>query len=54
MMECTATLGMDMDVPNVDVVVCTGCLPFLQEMVNTFGNAGRDGNKAIGIQICKV
>ena len=50
-MLCTAALGMVMDVPNVDVVVNIECPPFLEEMVQEFGIAGRDDCKANDVLI---
>ena len=39
---------MGVDVPNVDMVVRIGCPPSLEELVQEFGRAGRDGRKAKG------
>ena len=47
-MVCTTAFGMGIDVPNVDVVVRIGCPPSLEELVQEFGRAGRDGRKAKG------
>ena len=40
-----------MDVSNVDVVVNIDCPPFLEEMVQEFGRAGRDDCKATDMLI---
>jgi superfamily II DNA helicase RecQ len=50
-MVCTAAFGMGVDVPNVDVVIRLGCPPTLEEMVQEFGRAGRDGRQARGMYI---
>lgn len=46
---CTTAFGMGVDVPNVDVVVRIGCPQSLEELVQEFGRAGRDGREAKGI-----
>ena len=50
-MVCTAAFGMGVDVPNIDVVVRIGCPPSLEELVQEFGRAGRDGRQARGEKI---
>ena len=50
-MVYTTAFGMGVDVPNVDVVVRVGCPPTLEELVQEFGRAGRDGRQARGIHI---
>ncbi len=46
-MVCTTAFGMGVDVPNVDVVVKIGCPQSLEELVQEFGRAGRDGREAL-------
>ena len=46
---CTTAFGMGVDVPNVDIVVRIGCPQSLEELVQEFGRAGRDGREAKGI-----
>ena len=48
-MVCTSAFGMGVDVPNVDLVIRIGCPPTLEELVQAFGRAGRDGRQAKGI-----
>lgn len=48
-MVCTSAFGMGIDVPNVDMVVRIGCPQTLEELVQEFGRAGRDGGEAKGI-----
>ena len=50
-MVCTAAFGMGVNVPNIDVVVRIGCPPSLEELVQEFGRAGRDGRQARGEKI---
>ena len=45
---CTTAFGMGVDVPNVDVVIRIGCPPSLEELIQEFGRAGRDGRSARG------
>ena len=40
-----------MDVPNVDTVVRIGCPPSVEELIQEFGRAGRDGRQAKGEDI---
>ncbi len=47
-MVCTTTFGMGVDVPDVEVVVRVGCPSSLEELVQEFGRAGRDGRPAKG------
>ena len=47
-MVCTTAFGMGVDVPNVDVVLRIGCPPSLEELIQEFGRAGRDGRQAKG------
>ncbi|XP_064389138.1 ATP-dependent DNA helicase RecQ-like [Halichondria panicea] len=48
-MVCTTTFGMGVDVPDVEVVVRVGCPSSLEELVQEFGRAGRDGRPAKGV-----
>ena len=41
---------MGIDVPDIDLVVKLGCSPTLEELVQQFERAGRDGRKAKGIE----
>ncbi len=47
-MVCTAAFGMGVDVPDIEEVVRLGCPPppTLEELVQEFGRAGRDGRPA--------
>ena len=45
------TFGMGVDVPNVDMVVRIGCPPSVEELIQEFGRAGRDGRQAKGEDI---
>ncbi len=47
-MVCTTAFGMGVDVPNVEVVIRVGCPSTLEELVQEFGRAGRDGSPAEG------
>ncbi len=47
-MVCTTAFGMGVDVPDVEVVVRVGCPSSLEELVQEFGRAGRDGRPATG------
>jgi superfamily II DNA helicase RecQ len=47
-MVCTTAFGMGVDVPSVDQVIRVGCPPSLEELVQEFGRAGRDGREAKG------
>ena len=50
---CTTAFGMGVDVPNVDVIIRIGCPSSLEELVQEFGRAGRDGRKAKGqLNVC--
>lgn len=40
--------GMGVDVPDVEMVVCIGCPPSIEELIQEFGRAGRDGKTAKG------
>ena len=53
-MVCTAAFGMGVDVPNVDMVVRIGCPPSVEELVQEFGRAGRDGRQAKGEVIVTI
>ena len=50
-MVCTAAFGMGVDVPDIEVVVRLGCPPTLEELVQEFGRAGRDGRPAKGCSV---
>ena len=45
-MVCTTAFGMGVDVPDVVTVVRIGCPSSLEELVQEFGRAGRDGRPA--------
>lgn len=48
-MVCTTAFGIGVDVSNVDLVIRIGCPPpSLEELVQEFGRAGRDGRSARG------
>ena len=51
---CTTAFGMGVDVPNVDVVIRIGCPPSLEELVQEFGRASRDGRLAKGSILEKI
>ena len=44
----TKAFGMGIDQPDVRVVVCVGCPQTMEDMVQEFGRAGRDGHAAEG------
>ena len=44
-MVCTIAFGMGVDVP---IVVRIGCPPSIEELIQEFGRAGRDGRTAKG------
>lgn len=48
-MVCTTAFGMGVDVPNIEVIVRVGCPPSLEELIQEFGRAGRDGRIAKGM-----
>ena len=39
---------MGIDQPDVEAVMCVGCPPSLEDMVQKFGRAGKDGRLAEG------
>ena len=45
---CTTAFGMGVDVPDVEIVVRIGCPPSIEELIQEFGRAGRDGRTAKG------
>ena len=47
-MVCITAFGMGVDVPDVDLVVRIGCPSSLEELVQEFGRARRDGRQAEG------
>ena len=47
-MVCTSAFGMGIDQPDVEAVICIGCPPSLEDMVQKFGRAGRNGHPAEG------
>ena len=48
-MVCTSAFGMGVDVANIDMVIKIGCPSSIEEVVQMFGRAGRDGRNAEGI-----
>ena len=48
-MICTSAFGMRVDVPDIDVVIKVGPPSSLEELVQMFGRAGRDGRNAEGM-----
>ena len=42
-MICASMFGMGINQPDVEVVICVGFPPSLEDMVQKFGKAGRDG-----------
>ena len=47
-MVCTFAFGMGIDQSDVDKVVQVGCPPSLEQLVQEFGRAGRDGCQCTG------
>ena len=45
---CTIAFGMGVDVSDVEIVVRIGCPPSIEELIQEFGPAGRDGRMAKG------
>ena len=45
-MVCTSAFGMGVDVANIDLVIKIGCPSSVEELVQMFGRAGRDGRRA--------
>lgn len=48
-MVCTSAFGMGVDQRDVDKVIRVGCPPSLEQMVQEFGRAGRDGRPCEGV-----
>ena len=48
-MVCTSAFGMGIDVANIDLVIKISCPSSVEELVQMFGRAGRDGRRAEGI-----
>ena len=51
-MVCTSAFGMGINQPDVEAVISVGCPPSLEDMVQKFGRAGRDGRPAKGKYMC--
>ena len=47
-MVATTAFGLGVDQPDVETVVRIGVPPTMEELVQEFGRAGRDGRKAKG------
>ncbi len=47
-MVCTSAFGMGIDQSDVDKVLRVGCPPSLEQLVQEFGRAGRDGRQCTG------
>ena len=45
---CTKTFGMGIDQPDIEVIVRIGCPQSIEDMIQEFGHAGRDGRRAKG------
>lgn len=52
-MVCTSAFGMGVDVPDIDLAIRIGCPSSMEEMVQEFGRAGRDGRNAEGLEFKK-
>lgn len=48
-MVCTSAFGMGVHLPDIDVVIEVGPPSSLEELVQMFGRAGRDGRNAEGM-----
>ncbi len=47
-MVCTSAFAMGIDQGDVEKVVRVGCPPSIEQMVQEFGRAGRDGRQCEG------
>ena len=48
-MVCTSAFGMGIDQPNVDIVIRVNVPPSLEQLLQEFGCAGRDGHLCKGV-----
>ena len=50
-MVCTSAFSMGVYVPNIDLVIKIGCPSSVEELVQMFGRAGRDGKAKGTLQL---